>query len=188
MVKIEDELKNMEDGIRRLKVEYQIFFNGKRKKPPEDLRSKLDRIAKQLSDRSDMTHAQRFRYNTLLTRYYTFKNLWRQTILKQERGKENGKESSDAPKPVQKKTVKERIRLSLSDPKTEVDKVKSLYDTLVLCQKENSEEFAITFQQFAKYVASQTEHIRLNKGCPSVTFTIALEEDVVRFTATAENS
>jgi hypothetical protein len=187
MVKIEDELKNMEEGIRRLKVEYQIFFNGNRKKPPEDLRLKLERTTKHLSDRSDMSQAQRFRYNTLLTRYYTFKNLWRRTTLKQERGKETESKSIDCPKPVKKKTVKERIRLSLSDPKTEVDKVKSLFDTLVQCQKANSEEFAISYRQFAKYITAQTEHIRLNKGCSSVTFTIALEEDVVRFTATAEN-
>lgn len=189
MVKIDEELKNMEDVLRRLKVEYQVFFNGNRKKPPEDMKLRLEKISKQLSDRSDMTHAQRFRFNTLLTRYYTYKNLWRRTLQKQENSKEDPK--TEAPPPsaaAKKKPADEKIRVCLSDPQTEADKVKSLYDTLLHYKKVNLEEMPFSYQQFAKYIASQTQHIRINKGCSRVTFTIILEGDSVRFTATAEKS
>jgi hypothetical protein len=188
MVKIDEELKNMEEGIRRLKVEYQIFFNGNRKKAPEDLRLRLERISQQLSERSDMTQSQRFLYNTLLTRYYTYRNLWRRLLQKQERGKDNKKEAESLYKSTEKEPAKEKFRISLSNPVMEEDKVKSLYDALLQYKDVNAEKLQFSFQQFEKYISTQTKNIRSYKGCPSVTYIIALEEGVVRFTATAEKS
>jgi hypothetical protein len=187
MVKIDEELKNMEDVLRRLKVEYQVFFNHKRKKPPEDLKLRLEKISRQLSDRSDMSHAQRFRFNTLLTRYYTYKSLWRRTLQKQENSKEGpASEASSPSAAAKKKPADEKIRVSLSNPQAEGDKVKSLYDALLHYKKANLEEIPFSYNQFATYIASQTQHIRINKGCSHVTFTVSLEGDAVRFTATAE--
>src|SRR2546422_3131444 len=82
----EDELISLEDGIRRLKVEYTIFFNGHRKRPPEDLKMRVERIVKRLSETGDMTYNERFRYNTLVTRYYVLRDLWRRTMMQRELG------------------------------------------------------------------------------------------------------
>ncbi len=186
MAKIEEELKNMEDGLRRLKVEYQIFFNGNRKKAPEDMRLRLERLSQQLSERHDMNASQRFRYNTLLTRYYTYRNLWRRLLQKKERGKEDTKDAKSVAESKEKETVKEKFRISLSDPKLEEGKVKSLYDALKQYKKANAEEISISFQQFEKYIDTQTQNIRSHKDCPCVTYTVSLVEGIVRFTATAE--
>ena len=188
MAKIDEELKNMEEGIRRLKVEYQIFFNGNRKKAPEDLKLRVEKISQQLSERSDMTHSQHFRFNTLLTRYYTYRNLWRRLQQKQERGKEDKKDAALLNKSDQNKPVQETFRISLSNPGMEEEKVRSLYDALLQYKNVNAEKLSLSFQQFEKYIATQTKNIRNHKGCSSVTYIIALEGDVVRFTATAEKS
>lgn len=186
MSKIDEELKNMEDALRRLKIEYQIFFNGSRKKSPEDLRLRLEKMSQQLSERSDMTQLQRFRYNTLLTRYYTFRNLWRRTIQKMERGKEEKKDPPVSSSIPGKESAVEKFRISLSNPKSEGDKIRRLYDALVHYKKMNSEDLQLAYPQFEKYIAAQTHNIRKDKGCSCVTYTVSLEGDIVRFTAAAE--
>lgn len=189
MPALEEELKNMDEALRRLKIEYHIFFNGGRKKPPEDLKLRLERQVKQLSERSDMTHAQRFQYTTLVTRYYTYRNLWRRTLQKQEKGIETKKEVlSQSGKSPDTKASTEKFRVSLSDPETEQNKVQSLYDALQQKKTENSEESPISYQQFTKFIASQTHNIRDRYGSAHVTYSISLEGGVIRVTATAGKS
>jgi hypothetical protein len=190
MANLEEELKNMEEGLRRLKIEYHIFFNGNRKKPPEDLRLRLERLAKQLSERAGMTQAQRFRYTTLLTRYYTYRSLWRRILQEREKGLEPKSDKANLtakPSPGARRSI-EQFRISITDPKAEEDKVRSLYDALTrLKEEENSEESPAPFPQFAKFIAAQTHDIRNKYGCVSVAYVIAMEEGAIRFTAAAEN-
>lgn len=187
MVKLEEELTKMEEWLRRLKIEYRIFFNGNRKHPPEDLKRSLEKLAKQLSERSDMTHAQRFRYNTLLTHYYTYGNLWRRSLQEMERG------WVSKGTPVQSNALPEetasgvKFRISLSDPKTEQNKVRDLYNALCLTKKEGSDKSALPYVQFEKYIESQTHNFRNKYGCDRVAYIIALEGGKVRFTAAVEN-
>lgn len=190
MANLDEELKNMEEAIRRLKIEYHVFFNGNRKKPPEDIRLRLDRQAKQLSDRGDMTAAQRFRYTTLLTRYYSYRSLWRRMLQEKEKGKEPKSEQAtlSANQSPGAGQSTERFRISITDPKAEEEKVRSLYDELTrLKQEENSEESPVPFPQFVKYIAAQTHDIRNKYGCVSVAYIITMEEGAIRFTAAAEN-
>jgi hypothetical protein len=44
----------------------------------------------------------------------------------------------------------------------------------------------ISYQQFAEYIANQTRGIKTKCQCSSVTFRIALEEQNIKFTATAD--
>ena len=80
----DEDLENLEEGLRRLKVEYHIFLSGSRKKPPDDLRIRVERIVKKLSESSDMSFSQRFRFSTLVTRYYVYKDLWRREVQNRE--------------------------------------------------------------------------------------------------------
>jgi hypothetical protein len=185
----DDDLTNLEDWVRRLKIEYQIFFAGNRKKPPDDLKMRVEKLIKNLSESSDLTHAQRFRFNTLITRFYVYRDLWRRTQLDKEMGKGPKEDttplapssSEGAPPPV------EKVRISITDPKAEEEKVRLLYDALLRTKKTNPGETPISYAQFAKYIASQTHGIREKYGCTAVAFTIALEEDAIRFTAAADN-
>jgi hypothetical protein len=187
MVTLEEELTKMEEWLRRLKIEYRVFFNGNRKNPPEDLKRSVEKLAKQLSERSDMTHAQRFRYNTLLTRYYSYGNLWRRSLQEMERGcvSKGTPAQSDAPSEETSSGVK--FKISLSDPKTEQDKVRNLYNALCLTKKEGSDKPTLPYLQFEKYIESQTHNFRNKYGCDRVAYIIALEGGKVRFTAAVEN-
>lgn len=84
----DDDLTNLEEWLRRLKIEYHIFFNGNRKQPPEDLKIRVEKLVEKLSECSDLSLTQRFRFNTLIARFYVYRDLWRRTIIAREMGTE----------------------------------------------------------------------------------------------------
>jgi hypothetical protein len=184
----DDDLDNLEEGLRRLKVEYHIFFNGNRKKPPDDLRMRVEKVIKKLSECSDLSVTQRFRFNTLITRFYVYRDLWRRTLVEREMGAEPKAEATAGKLgslPATKSPA-ESIRVSLSDPKTEQEKIRQLYDALLRIKRTDGHESSVSYNQFAKYVTKQTQSIQKKYGCSRVAFTIALDEDAIRFTAAAE--
>ena len=185
----DEDLENLEAGLRRLKVEYHIFLSGNRKKPPDDLRIRVERIVKKLSESSDMSFSQRFRFTTLVTRYYVYKDLWRREVQSREldlegRGKPVPKVVAPTPS---SQAPAEAIRISISDPKAEEEKVRQLYDVLIHLKRKETQETPLSYAQFAKYIANQTLGLQKKYGCARVTFTIALDEDTLRFTATTDD-
>jgi len=183
----DEDLTNLDEWIRRLKIEYHIFFTGNRKKPPDDLKMRVERLVKKLSESPDLSFSERFRFNTLITRFYVYRDLWRRTLLTKEMGAEPKEEATPKTSPQGAKPPVETVRISISDPKSEEEKVRLLYDALLRIKGTESGETPISYAQFAKYIATQTHGIREKYGCSAVAFTIALEEDAIRFKAAADN-
>jgi hypothetical protein len=187
----DEDLASLDELLRRLKVEYDIYFNGNRKRPPEDLRARVDKLVKKLVEVGDMTFSQRFRYNTLVSRYYVYRDLWRRTIMELEDSQEAAKDSANAAiagKAAKKAdTCPNEIQVSITNPETEQDKVRQLFDALLQIRKnQQTEESNFTFEKFASYIGTQTDGIRVKYGCTRVLFKIKLEENAIRFTAAAE--
>lgn len=187
----DEDLSDLDEWIRRLKVEYDIFFNGNRKKPPDDLRMRVEKLVKRLAEASGMTFSQRFRYTTLISRFHIYRDLWRRT----QQARESAEGSCDTPSTqassfnLQKERLPGGVHVSISDPQAEAEKVRQLYDELLRMKKEHAKDSpGISYQQFADYVASQTRGIKKKYQCASVVFRIALEEKAVKFTAKADNS
>jgi hypothetical protein len=187
----DEDLSDLDEWIRRLKVEYDIFFNGNRKRPPDDLRARVEKLVKRLAEASGMTFSQRFRYTTLISRFHVYRDLWRRTQQELESAEESADTSSaqTSPSKLRRERLPEGVRVSISDPQAEAGKVRRLYDELLRMRKEHAKESpGISYQQFADYVASQTQGIKKKYQCASVVFRIALEEKAVKFTAKADNS
>ncbi len=184
----DEDLMRLEEDLRRLKTEYHIFFNGNRKKPPDDLRFRVERTVKKLSECSDMSFSQRFRYTTLVTRFYVYRDLWRRTMNEHEMDAKSKAEASVQIASASKnaETGSKTLSISISNPKSEKEKVRQLFDTLVRLKKSRSQDPPISYPQFAKYIEAQAAGIREKHGCSRVAFTIAVEEDSIRFTAAAD--
>src|SRR4051794_19068708 len=76
----------LDDSLRRLKIEYDVFFGGGSKKPPTELDFRVHTLVKKHSDGSKMTFAQRFRYNAMAQKFALFSDLWRQKLKIKEEG------------------------------------------------------------------------------------------------------
>lgn len=181
----DEELNSLDEGLRRLKIEYHIFFHGNQAKAPDELRLRIERLVKKLSESSDLSFSQRFRFNTLVARYYVYRDLWRRTQQEREMGAA-GAASAGASRGAAPRGTEPALRVLISDPEAEADKVKKLYDALVAAGRTEPGKTQISYPQFAKLVATRTRSIRKQHGCSRVAFTLALKEESIRFTATAE--
>jgi hypothetical protein len=85
-VTIDEELNFLEENVRRLKVEYDVYFGGGARKAPTDLEWRVQGLIKKYSDSQKLTAQQRFKYNTLVQRYGTYSDLWRQKLRIREEG------------------------------------------------------------------------------------------------------
>ena len=74
------QLARMEDDIRRLKIEFDIYFNGTSKRPPLEARARLEAFIKRVSDTRNITFAQRYQLNALISRFTSYRELWRRTL------------------------------------------------------------------------------------------------------------
>jgi hypothetical protein len=62
----DQQLTRLEDDIRHLRIEFDIFFNGSAKRPPYETKGRVETLLKRLGDDRTLTFAQRYRYNSLI--------------------------------------------------------------------------------------------------------------------------
>ena len=82
----DEELDFLEEQLRRLKIEYEIFFNNAAKRPPTDIEWKVLSLLRKFSDGRRMSFSHRYRYNEMAQRYAIQSDLWRKKMRIREEG------------------------------------------------------------------------------------------------------
>jgi hypothetical protein len=183
---VEEQLSRLEEDIRRLKIEFDIYFNGASKRPPYDTKGRVDTLIKRVADDRTLTYAQRYRYNSLAARYCTFRDFWRRTM----QGREEGRDPVSAARATAKQETRSdtgRISYVCLDAGKEVETVKNLYDSLLEAKRqcgEPTEDFS--FPRFHRLIASKAEGLKERLGCDKVKFSVAIEAGHVSFKARAD--
>ena len=83
---LDQQVVRLEDDIRKLKIDFDIYFNGGAKRPPLEARARLDANLKRLADDRNLTFAQRYQFNMVVSRFTSYRELWRRMLKK--RGEE----------------------------------------------------------------------------------------------------
>ena len=83
---IDEELTVLDTQLRRLKIEYEIYFSNPTKRPPSDIEWKVLSLLRKFSDGDRMSFSQRFRYNEMAQRYAIYSDLWRKKNRIREEG------------------------------------------------------------------------------------------------------
>src|SRR5207253_10352928 len=76
----------LDSNRRRLKIEYESFFNNPTKRPPTDIEWKVLNLLRKFSDGGKMSFSQRYRYNEMAQRYAIYSDLWRKKSRIREEG------------------------------------------------------------------------------------------------------
>jgi hypothetical protein len=182
---VDEQLTRLEEDIRRLKIEFDIYFNGASKRPPYDTKGRVDTLIKRVADDRTLTYAQRYHYNSLAARYSAFRDLWRRTM----QGREEGRDPVSAARANVKEEIRsatERVSFVCLDAGKEVETVKNLYDSLLEAKRrcgEPTEDFS--FPRFHRLMASKAEGLKERLGCDKVKFSVAIEAGHVSFKARA---
>lgn len=79
-VSLDKQLDRMVDDIRKLKIEFDIYFNGNSKRPPLEARARLEALIRRVSDTRTMSYAQRYQLSMLVSRYASYRELWRRML------------------------------------------------------------------------------------------------------------
>src|SRR5512142_3540023 len=79
-------MSRLDDTLRRLKIEYDVYFGGGSKKPPADTEWRVSNSMKRIGETLKLNYAQRFRFNAIAQRYAVFSDLWRQKMKVREEG------------------------------------------------------------------------------------------------------
>ena len=183
----DEQLTRLEDDIRRLRVEFDIFFNGGAKRAPYDTKGRVETLLKRLGDDRTLTYAQRYRYNSLAARYNAFRDLWRRTM----QGREEGRDPVSAARASAKKeapaTKVEAVSFVCLDAHREVEVIKNIYESLIEAKRRCGEPTeGLSFPKFHRLLASKADGIKQQRGCERVLFSVAVEDGHVTFKARAE--
>jgi len=181
----EEQLARLEEDIRRLKVEFDIYFNGAAKRPPYDTKGRVDTLIKRLADERTLSFAQRYHYNSLAARYSSFMQLWRRTMQEREEGRGHASRRqahAAAAAPESKPST-----FVCADARGDVQTVRGLYDALVEARRRCGEPTEdLSFSRFHRMIAEKSEALKERVGCERVHFSVAVQDGRVQFKAKAE--
>jgi len=175
---VDQELDRLEYEIRRLKVEYDIYFNGGTVRPPVDTKGRVETAIKRIYDVRGMSFGERFRYNSLVARYNVMRELWRRQTQERE-------ESGRPPTAEAQVAVREHITvIRCHDPEREPEKVSELYDHLVAAKRQCGERLgALSLEIFTQFLTSRAEHIKDHLATEAVDFVVGVDNGRVKFAA-----
>ena len=174
----DEELSKLEDNLRRLKIEYDIYFNGGTLRPPLDTKGRVETTIKRLYDARGMSFGQRFRYNSLVARYNVMRELWRrQTQDREVIGKPPTAEAHSA--------LRDHIAVvRCRDPKSEPETVGEIYDLLMAARRECGERIGeMNLDRFTRFLCSRVEDIKRRLGTTAIDVSVGVDGGAVKFTA-----
>jgi hypothetical protein len=201
-VTIDEELTMLDSQLRRLKIEYEIYFNNPSKKPPTDVEWKVLSLLRKFSD-GKLNFSQRYRYNEMAQRYAIYSDLWRKKSRIREEGYRRPQDAllsiqglrHDEQEPQHKTYgvghapatgAEKPFTVECSDAKAERDQVEKLYLALAAAKTKAGEAVSGNLDSFASFVQKKTDQIRKQYGCHSVEYSVEMQEGQVRLKAKAK--
>jgi hypothetical protein len=182
-VTVDEELSKLDDDIRRLKIEYEVYFSGGSPRAPHDTLSRVETVIKRYSsDQSKLSFGQRFRFSSILQKYSVNRQLWQRKLQDKEEGR--GQFA------VQKRAVETpaddgSVRIVCSDPEAEKEKVDQLLNAMREARRQTGETSSgLDPAAFLKFIKDKTKQIKDTLGCDKVQFSVSIEDGKVKFKAT----
>jgi hypothetical protein len=204
---IDDDLSQLERDIRTLKIEYEQYFGGGRKRPPADTQWRVDTIVRRYNERiGQLTFGQRFRFNNLAQTYAKYTDMWRKKTVQKETGirqhhfgaaaraieaerERTAAEwaathpQSESNEKRSKKAAAKPFATSIGDPAQDGGKVQELYRKLIEAREGTGESAGTpSLQDFERFVKQKTQSLK-EKGGREIEYTVSVESGRVKLKA-----
>jgi hypothetical protein len=199
MATIDEELGQLEKDIRQLKIEYDQYFGGGRKRPPTEIEWRIDLLVKRYAERGgELKFAQRFRFNNLSQTYAKYKDIFRKRTAQKEEGKVQrhfGAAAKEIEAARTKREAEEKataaavgnsrpFRITCSEPERETEKVDQLYQAFLQAKQMAGEETAkLSRSSFNEFVLKKTKELQKQKNCRDVEYLVEVVEGQVKLKA-----
>jgi hypothetical protein len=185
----DEDLSRLERDIRQLKIEFEQYFGGGKKRPPSDIEWRIEQVIKRYGDRAaEMNYAQRFRYGNLTQTYSKYREIFHKRMQKREEGTvqrhfgaaaraiqaERSRSATASPSPV---------AVTCSDLERESGKVDELYRAFREALDSSGESVErLSREKFQKFLLQKSEQIRKQRG-EQIEFLVSIENGKARLKA-----
>ena len=183
---IQRDLQALTAGLKQLEAEYNMFFAGRLPRPPLETRGRVEALIKRWDRGYIQSAADRFQFDSLQRRFQTFIDLWDRGLRAREEGRPGpfALPPPKAPPPRTREPESQVVHVTaFRDPMREMDKLHTLYDSLMDARREAGED-TVPFHRFAALVKDQVAKLR-DAGNSEVAFRVARKEGKVNFTVRA---
>jgi hypothetical protein len=178
---IEADISELDVGLRRLKVQYDMFFAGSLKKEPVEFRFRLEKLIKRNMYSTMQKYAQRFHFNSLVSRFNSLAELWGKTIRIMEEGDRRN------PSLAGREQMGERLiaRCRIKGAAGEEPDLRRLYDKFIEARRRGngSNGNVLSFKKFVRGISSQTQRLRKESGCAEIELRVVIRDDQVQVKA-----
>src|SRR5262245_36674223 len=180
-----------------------MYFAGAAPRQPYEVRKELETQIKTLGDTPMQRFADRYRYNSLASKYQTMVELWSKML----RAKEEGRLRPGIPgfvEPVRRSPgaapggpaarpsgptqpgveITDRTRFTVSRAAPEDPSLRMFYDKYVeLKWGTNGSGARMTYEKFCQQLTAKTEAIKQKAGCETVMYSLEIKPDGVSLKA-----
>lgn len=191
---VDEELAKFEDNLRRLKVEYEIYFSGGSKVPPRDTLFRVESSVKKFSSESfALTVGQRFKFNQLVQRYAVHNDLWRRKLRLKEEGGAPGSagilpassrdqvtEEAAVPGTGESRRDPALASVVLDDPSTQASKVGEVVEALMRAELEAQPAEVIDPLAIADQVIERIREVKDSTGAEKLRVSVRVRDGKVQ--------
>lgn len=187
----EEDLIRLERDIRQLKIEFEQYFGGGKKRPPSEIEWRIEQVIKRYGDRAaEMNYGQRFRYGNLSQTYAKYREIFHKRMQRREEGTVERHFGAAARAIEAARAQSHRVTSSptpvavtCSDLEKESGKVDELYRAFREALDTSGESIErLSREKFQKFLLQKSEQIRKERG-QQIEFLVSVENGKARLRA-----
>jgi len=180
-----DEIELLDSKIARLKIEYEQYFMRVLKREPAKLRDEVDKLVLFYSNKNLTNTSLRFKYNTIVAKYNSYKQYWTRTLRAIEEGDfcrkaegelETGARSAPIPPEARRPAPKEAAPDAGND-------VREVYEKYIEARKACNEPIeGITLGTLEKTLQEYRKKVEAQYNTQDVEFKVAIKDGKAKLT------
>ncbi|HKS95472.1 MAG TPA: hypothetical protein VJV74_04985 [Terriglobia bacterium] len=177
---VDEELARLEENLRRLKIEYEVYFNGGSKRPPRDTVYRVDSTIKKFSNEAaNLSIGQRFKFNQLVQRYAVHSDLWRRKLREKEEGREL---VVSAEAEAGASVDRAACEVVVADPEGESEKLGQVVEALMAAERQSREPpEVIDPMAIADTARERIRQVKQATGARQVRVSVSVRQGKVAF-------
>ena len=185
----DEQLDQLEDALRKLGTDFEIFFNGGSRRAPTDSQWRVDNLFRILNEATKLNYAQRFRVAQLQQRYSMLAQVWRRRMAVKEQGATRAADRcltvAGAGESLQSKAKEERSVVLGYDPEVDAANIDRLYSAFLKArERAENPPPAGTAERFRQFIHAKAAALTAASGEGRVVARVLLDGGQVRLVIT----
>jgi hypothetical protein len=199
-----EQLKRIEVEIRKLKIQYDLYFVGSMPRPPNDQRDMVKKAIRQYEGVPMRNAADRFFYNALVNKFRAFSELWNKGVRRREEGTRIHPLAARAARkaartetggtfrpPVGAGARTPRGRAPVTKPdswripvgRRDEAALKNLYQSFITAKENAGDKKRPSYDAFAREIAKHAAALKGKGNCEAIDFKIQCKDNKVSIKA-----